>query len=187
LDDLKKIIPMKILILALSSTLLILSSCETPKVPFTQALRDEYQLTPAELKSLQFYVSETIILRRGQHERGKNTSEGTLKLKNELDIEEIIIPEGTPCVVEKVIDHERLAMRFGDKPNEFLVFGSLHRKDGYYVLQALEWRKGRGKVAYGDKYYYSNPGSSDAYLLVKLKVIKRIKKKEKVVSGQSIK
>ncbi len=177
---------MKNFLLPLLAFLFLQSACEAPKVPFTQAMRDKYQLTPEELMSLQFYVSEGIILRRGRHERGKKTAEGTLKLKEEVVIEEIAIPAGTPCVVEKVIDNRRLAMRFGEKPNEFLVFGSLHRKDGLYVLQALEWRNGRGKVAYGDTYYFTNPGSADAHLLVKLKVMKRIEKRKRVVSGQSI-
>ena len=57
---------------------MMLASC-SPKIPFTQAIRDQYKLDAAELKHIQFYLSDPIVLRRGDNkENQKSTEEGTL-------------------------------------------------------------------------------------------------------------
>lgn len=176
---------MKASIITLSMALTVLASCTT-YAPFNQHIRDQYKLTPEELSSIQFYTSDAIILRRGEKGKAKTTAYGTLKLKSGENVEEVVIPAGTPCVVEKVIDNERMAMRFGDEKDEFLVFGSLRQQDGYYTLQALDWVKGRGKVSYGDQYYFSNPGSNNVFLTIELKHLREYKRETKTVGGQRV-
>ncbi|MFM9055388.1 MAG: hypothetical protein ACKOQY_01695 [Bacteroidota bacterium] len=46
----------------------------SPKVPFTQQIREQYKLSPDELKRIQFYLSDPVVLRRmEQSEREKKT------------------------------------------------------------------------------------------------------------------
>ena len=163
------------------------ASCRST-VPFTQSLRQQYSLNEAELKSIQFYTSDPIVLRRGEIERKEvaTTRTGTLEVKSGHEMEEVIIPAGTPCLVEKVVDGERVAMRFGQGAKEYLVFGSLNQRDGYYTLQALDWQKGIGQVQYSDNMYTTNRGANQTYLLIKLKSVRQFKKSSTYVKGQRL-
>ncbi len=178
---------MKKLLLLFPFIIVLISSCGSSQLlPFTQEFRKENRLTPHELKSLQFYTSHDIILRRGSRQTKKSEHTGMLKINDSKLIEEIILPAGTPCVVEHVTGPDQLALRFSGRHDEFLVFGSLHEDRGYYELKALEWRKGRGKVAYGGKYYYSDPGSRHCILLVRAKHVKTLVYQRRVVNGQTL-
>ncbi len=175
---------MKKLLTLLPLVFILLSACQGPRIAFTQEFRKANRLTLEELKSLQFYISRDIVLRRGKREKNKQSSNGRLIINDKDVIEEIIIPAGTPCVVERVLGPDRLALRFGDRHDEFLVFGSLREDKGYYTLQALEWHKGRGKVAYGGKYYYAQRGSNQSILLVRARHVRTLVHRRRVVNGQ---
>ena len=167
--------------------LLIITGC-SPKIPFTHAVRHNYELNEAEMKSLQFYVSEDIILRKGDKESpAKETDEGTLKIKKSKSMEEIVIKAGTPCVVERLVDGNRLTVKFEDGPNKYLVFGNVNNAKGYYTLQAETWLKsGIGRVNYGDEYYWVNKGGRSALLLFKMKKLEENEKQQKVISGKKV-
>lgn len=166
---------------------LVVSSC-APRVPFTQSLRQEYKLTQEELSAIQFYTSDDIVLIAGEGDvREKaTTQDGALAIRRGQRVEEIIIPAGTPCVVDMVIDGERLAMRFGSGPKEYLVFGTLQQRGGYYTLQALEWNNGVGTIVYGDKTFTTQRGDNQTYLLIKLKSIRQITRDQQIVRGQRL-
>ncbi len=166
---------------------LLMSSC-APRVPFTQSLRQDYKLTLEELSAIQFYTSEDIVLIAGESDiREKaTTQDGALAIRRGQRVEEVIIPAGTPCVVDRVIDGERLAMRFGSGPKDYLVFGTLQQRDSYYTLQALEWNNGIGTVVYGDKTYTTQRGDNQTFLLIKLKSIRQITREQQIVRGQRL-
>lgn len=166
--------------------LLLLSSCSQKLVPFTQQVRDQYHLQPDEMKSIQFYFSNSFVLRRGENNDTKETRNGELTVMNDAKIEEVIIKAGTPCIVNSVVDGNRVTVSFEDDLNKYLVFGSLHNTDGYYTLMALEWKGGKGKVNYGENTYYSSPGSKDVFLALKMKSLKRLKVDQKVVKGATV-
>ena len=77
---------------------LILTSCSPTLTPFTQKLYEENKWTNDELKQIQFYISDDIVLRR-KAENGQTTiKEGKIKTINGEKVEEIIFREGTPCL-----------------------------------------------------------------------------------------
>lgn len=174
-------------IVIIAAFALLAASCGST-VPFTQSLRQQYNLTEVELKSIQFYTSDPIVLRRGETERKEvaTSRTGTLEVKSGHEMEEVIIPAGTPCLVEKVVDGERVAMRFGQGAKEYLVFGSLNQRDGYYTLQALDWQKGVGQVQYSDSMYNTNRGANQTYLLIKMKSVRQFKRSSTYVKGQKL-
>jgi len=167
--------------------LFIFASCAPTKVPFTQQLRVKHDLKPEELKQIQFYISNNLVLRRGDQQSKKETSEGELTLLNDASIEEIIIKAGTPCLIREVVDGNRVTVSFEDGASKYLVFGSLKNRDGYYTLQALDWDKDRGRVNYGEKMYITSPGSRDVFLVLKMKSLEKFRLDQKVVKGQQIK
>lgn len=177
---------MKKQILLSAVTLLFLSSCSKSLSPFTQQIRDQYKLSVEELKSIQFYTSNTFVLRRGEDNLEKETGTGELKVVKDRHVEEIVIKAGTPCVIKDVVDGNRVTVSFEEGGSRYLVFGSIRNQDGYYTLQALDWVKGKGKVNYGEKTYYSSEGSKDIFLTFKLKNLEKYKSEQKVLKGKKI-
>ncbi len=174
---------MKHSLIILTAISLSLYGC-SPKVPFTQEIRQKYNLSEIELKGLQFYTSHDIVLRRGETSPNeKITQDGTLKVQDGKKVEEIVIKAGTPGVIDQVIDGNRLTIRFEDGANKYIVFGDMSNRNGYYTLMALDWNSGRGKVNYGEKTYFSNSGSAGIYLKFKMKELRRYEKEQKVVKG----
>lgn len=161
-------------------------SC-SPKIPFTQSIREKYKLNETELKSIQFYTSENIVLKRGEmNANEKETKEGTLTIKSGSSVEQVVIKAGTPCVVEQVVDKDKVTLSFDDGSDKYLVFGSLKNQDGYYTMMALEWIDNKGKVEYGGKTYYAAPGANNVFLLFKMKSLDQFKVDQKVAKGKRV-
>lgn len=163
-----------------------LFSCAPSRVPFTQQLREQYKLNIEELKSIQFYTSNELILRRAETDAKKVTEGGELTISRDQVLEEIVIKAGTPCVIRDVVDGNRVTVTFEDGGNKYLVFGSFKNHDGYYTLQALEWQKDKGKVNYGEQLYMTSAGSRDVFLVLKMKSLERFKVDQKVVKGKTV-
>lgn len=165
----------------------LVTSC-SPKIPFTQNVRDKYKLSDNDLKAIQFYVSDAVILRRGEDlGREKGTDDGTLVIKSGKNLEQIVFKRNTACVVGQAVDNAKLTMSFEDDAKKFLVFGSDNDANGYYTLKALEWVGGKGKINYGDQTYYTNPGSQKTFLMFKMKSLRKISVDQKVVKGKKVK
>ncbi len=167
--------------------IVLMTSCSSSLVPFTQQLRDKHKLKPEELKSIQFYFSNTFVLRRGENTNKKETTNGELTVVNDSKVEEIIIKAKTPCVIKEIIDGNRVTISFEDNGNNYLVFGSVSNRDGYYTLMALEWKGGKGEINYGEQTYFSSPGSKDVFLALKVKSLEKFKVEQKVAKGAVIK
>ncbi len=165
---------------------LMLASC-SPKIPFTQTIRDQYKLDASELKHIQFYLSDPIVLRRGDNkENQKSTEEGTLVVKSGKDLEQVVFKGNTPGAVSEIVDGQKITIAFEDGAEKYLVFGSSGDRNGYYKLQALQWSGERGKINYGGQTYYSNRGSDKAILLFKMKSLRNVKVDEKIVKGKKV-
>jgi len=163
------------------------SAC-SPKIPFTQAVREQYKLTPEELKGIQFYLSDPVALRRGEaNENQKSTEDGKLIVESGKTIDQITIKSNTEGAVENVPDLKTLTVSFEEGAEKYLVFNSLKSRNGYYSLQALSWENGKGKVSYGGQTWYASPGSDQAILLFKMKSIKKLRVNEKVAKGRKVK
>lgn len=170
---------------ALAVLLFVLPAC-SPRIPFTQEIRTQYNLTAEELRRIQFYVSDPVLLRRGIENDKKRTEDGTLIIQTGKQIEQVFIKANTPGVVQQVVDNQRLAVAFEDGAENYLVFGSGVSRNGLYYLNALEWDQGRGKVNYNGQTWYSNTGSDAVYLLFRMKSIRELRVNEKVAKGRKV-
>lgn len=165
----------------------LMSAC-APTRPFTQSIRDQYKLTTDEIMRIQFYNSHDIILVRGESSgEEKEVNQGELKLKSGEYQERVVIPKGTPGVVERVVGTDKLAVSFDSGDNKLIVFGNIEQANGYYKLLAAEWENGRGKVNYDGKIYYTTQGAQGIYLTFRLKKLEQYKKDEHVAKGKRIK
>jgi hypothetical protein len=175
----------------LAAVCFILASCAS-RIPFTQEVRQEYRLTDTELKSIQFYISDDVVLHRDVTDSKEvGTDRGTLKVKSGRTIEEVFIKAYTPCVVQSVMD-KKLVLSFGDGPNELLVFGDISdqgvrfRRGHYYAMLAAEFRDGRDVVEFdGKEFYVADPGHP-VFLLFKMESIREFQRNTKTVKGKRL-
>ena len=166
---------------------LILSSC-SPKIPFTQSIREQYKLQEKDLKVLQFYNSHEIVLNRAQRSAQEQEAvEGTLTITNDRSLEQIVIKIGTPGVVLQVPGTTTMGVSFEVGDGTTLVFGTSVKGDNErYSLMAPEWENNRGKIQYAGKTYYTSRGSGDTHLLFKMQRLSKYIKKARVVKGRKI-
>jgi hypothetical protein len=170
-------------ILTFISLVTLFASC-SPKIPFTEAIRKDYSLTENEIKQIQFYTSSDIILVRGTKDNDKATQDHTLTVKSGKQIEEIVIPKGTPGMVEVVHDND-LRVSFERGVGRNLSFGVTPNGDGSYKFIADEWKDDKGKVMYEGRTYFALKGAENSQLLFRLKSLEVNKTKRRVAGGKS--
>ena len=168
---------------------IIFSSCSPRLTPFTQDLYDEYGWSDAELKRIQFYLSDDIILRRGYTSGSSSISSGKIKVINGQKIQETKIKKGTPGVFLFRPKENRFAISFETGKNRYLIFGPSQKNNGKYTLRAAEWdkEKRQGQVTYNGKKYYTPTKSAYATLLVDLKKVGNSSIKSKTAKGRTVK
>ena len=136
----------------------VLSSCQST-TRFTNTVRTQYNLDEAKLKKMQFYISSDITLQRG--ERGANSQEldkdGKLVISSSASLDNVLVDAKTPGVCVKVLAGNKVAISFFESDDQYLVFGDPKNR-GRYHLMGAEWKSGRGKINFGGKVYYVQPG-----------------------------
>ena len=172
------LVPVLILVLA--------SACSPRLSPFTQRLYDEARWSEAELKQIQFYLSDPVILRRSLSGGESTISEGKIKMVNGRRVEEVVIPENTPGVLVFLPKSDRFAVSFEEGDDLYLMFGPNPKIGDRYVLLAKEWDKRQGKVTYNGKHYDVDASSAFATLMVDLRKINRIEKESRRAQGRTI-
>lgn len=177
---------MKTHVILAGLALTLWSAC-SPKIPFTQAIREKYQLTDDELRQLQFYTSHDIVLTHAEKgEKTKTTEDGKLKITTGQEYDQVLIKKGTPGVVEKVVDSKRIAISFETENDKFIVFGDPYDNKGNYTLLAPKWENNRAMLNYGSEEYYAGQGASNIYIMFKMNRLNKIKKQTRVAKGRKL-
>lgn len=174
---------MKKIIFAVFSLSILLSSCSS-KVPFTTKAMTDYKLTNDDVQKLQFYIKGDVVLTNGKSEKGTKTEDGELVIKDEQNLNKVIIADGTRGVVEKV-EGDLLFVSFEEGKN--LKFKA-SPTDGKYRLKSDKFdpRKRMGTVKYGNDEYFVNSNSLKAYLVFKLKNSTKRKSNQRSVKGRKL-
>jgi len=162
-------------------SLVLLTSCSKQLTYFTQNLYDEYNWSEAELKQIQFYVSQDIELYRTAEGGNSTIEDGQIKIKSKRKVDQITIKAGTPGVLSFSPKDNRYAVSFDDA-GAYLIFGPGKKTRGRYTLRAKEWKdRGQGGIiTYNGEEYFTSTDSAYAALMVDLrKARKSIVKKEK--------
>lgn len=160
---------------------LFLSSC-SQKIAFTSSMQSEYKFTEEKLKKVQFYTSEEIVLVQTKNDEDAVVENGKIVFRNQKEVERIIIPRNTPCVLEKVVDTNKFLFSFEYGANRVLLFGN--NSEGFYSLMAKEWKNKVGEVKYTDKKYLTVNG--DVFLLIKAKTFRKLKGRQRQVKGRKV-
>lgn len=148
----------------------LLASCAPSLTPFTQDLYDKHRWTDSELKKIQFYLSEDVILKRQMTRGESHITEGKIRLENGRRIEEIRIPSGTPGVLLFKPKEKRFAVSFESNDDDlYLMFGPNPKMRNRYALLASDWADDHGKVHYNGNLYDVDTRSAFAALMVDMK------------------
>lgn len=178
-----------------SSTLISLFSCSSSKtsrnnyVPFNRDLKAKLEKENIDLKQVQFYVDQKLILSRNVGDQKVEVTSGVVKLENGRYVNEVIIPSFTPGLCEG-IEGEKLMISF-EKGNNNLAFGP---GSGYtfneYVLYGTEWKNGTATVTFDSNKFRARCGScgdvASATLVIRKSELDKMERKSKVLKGRTI-
>ncbi len=175
----KKLIPCLLLALGLTG-------CAT--APFTQDIRDKYGLTPDQIRRIQFFNSEEIVLERHlQRQVGEATPENRLQLTQTDIIRTVVIPPETPGVAVGVTN-DMLEISFENGKSLFFGSSPAKRKHvgGLYCLLARDWTNRRGTLTYGGDSYRTALGNGAVHLLVNVEDIRQFRIVSKTLKGVTV-
>lgn len=154
------------------------------RVPYTSAIQEKYELSEQELKNIQFFVSDEIVLYKASDDGDASAMNGELLVRSDKQIDEVIIRKGTPGVVISA-GTRKLLVSFEIGEGRFLIFGS-NTEDGWYHLMAEEWTRRHGKLEYAGNTYFAAPGSGRAHLQLRMRKLRLLEKQSKIVQGRRL-
>jgi len=148
------------------------------RIPFTAQLREQWKFTDDEIKSLQFYVHDTVLLSREATE-GNRVARG--KLVASSGRYEIELPAGTPGVAVRV-EPNRLWLCFETDCSATLMFscandGCIKGWDGKYNSLVRAYSGVEEEVDYGGATYLMKPTTYieiDEDALAKVQIERRV-------------
>ncbi len=176
-----------ILFTATVGYLLSLTSCSKNLTYFTQDLYEENQWSESELKRIQFYVSEDIVLYKTASGGTSRIEDGKIEIKDRQKVDEIVIKRGTPGTVVFIPKDDKYGVSF-DNSGAFLIFGPGKNTRGRYTLKAKRWRENRrgGVITYDGQEYFTNSESAYASLMVDLRKARKSTVTKSTASGRKI-
>lgn len=167
--------------------LFLLSSCGPTLRPFTQDLYDDYSWSDSQLKKIQFYLSDDIVLKREASGGSSEILDGEIKIIEGRKVEQVVIKKGTPGVFLFSPKSERFAVSFDATSDEkYLMFGPSPKAGDRYVLMASEWKHRGGIVTYGGKKWKVNASSAWSTLMVDLKKINQTSVNRETATGRKV-
>jgi hypothetical protein len=174
--------------IAILAILAFMSACSPRYTPFTQRLYDEHRWSETELKRIQFYLSNDLVLRRELGGTNVQIVSGEIKVRDGRKVEEIFIRQGTPGVFLFSPKENRFAISFesGATNNRYLMFGPSARLNDRFTILGAEWDRQGGTVTYDGQQYQVDSAGALAGLLVNLKRARQVEVNSRVVGGRKV-
>lgn len=173
-------------IFAFAVLTLLVASC-AQKIPYTDQVKQDFDLTPENMTKVQFYTSSNIILEKSQSSGNQGTgSSGELVVSSSKTQDRIIIPTNTRGVFEKMGANNEVVVRFEVGSGRVIKFATrATQTSGKYYLVA-DWKNNGGTMEYGGETYTIASGGSSAFLQVRLKKLQKTRRKDRVVKGMKV-
>ncbi|MEP7267791.1 MAG: hypothetical protein ABI844_09205 [Saprospiraceae bacterium] len=169
------------------SLLFLITSCAPSLSPYTQRLHEKYDWKESDLKKVQFYLSDDIVLRRKSNNGKAEIEGGEIKIIDGSRYEVIRFRAGTPGVLLFMPKENRLAVSFEGSGNDnFLMFGPNPNYENRYVLLASDWNKNFGEVTYMGKKWETGASSAYAGLAINIKNMDQYDSRTHVAKGRTV-
>jgi len=167
---------------------LLFSACGS-KVPFTNNIKEEFGLdAEKQVKRVQFYISQTIILQRVKQSGSQGTAEnGVLVTNSSKQEDRVTIQAQTPAIFESFGPNGDMMIRFEVGQGRVLSFNvrQAGNDSKYYLVAAWDMNRG-GELTYGNEKYTVQSSAGNAYLMVMLKKLQKTKRQDRVVKGMKV-
>ncbi len=165
----------------------LVASCSPRYTYFTENLYEKQNWTQEDVKRIQFYVSNDIILTRAISDDETSITEGKIRIINGKKVQQVIIKEKTPGVLVLMPKEDRFAISFEDNDDAYLMFGPNPKYYERFALLAQDWEKEKGKVHYRGQLYDVDNSSAFAALMVDLRREGESQYEIKRVPGRTVK
>jgi len=175
------------LLSALVLLTMLFSSCGPRLSPLTQRMVDEQSWQEDELKRIQFYLSEDLVLTREVRNGNTQIRNGQVKMVDGRQVEQVVFKRNTPGVFVFSPKTQRMAVSFEQGDDAFLVFGPNPKAGNRYTLLASDWNRRSGSVTYDGRTWRVNAADAYASLMIPLKRLRDNDVKGKVVGGRKLK
>lgn len=166
--------------------LALLVGCGPTYRPFTSNMQDQFQWSESELKRIQFYLSEDVVLRRDLRQGESAIRGGKILIEEGRRVEEILFEKNTPGVLMFMPKENRMAIGFESGNERFLMFGPNPKTSDRYVLLAADWNRSYGKVTYNGKQYRTSSNNAFAGLMVDMNKINKVSVNRRRAKGRTI-
>ena len=149
--------------------IIFLTSCSPRYTYFTENLHERQKWSESDLKRIQFYVSEDIVLTRSISDDETKITEGKIRIINGRRVQQIVIKARTPGVLVLMPKEDRFAISFENDDDAYLMFGPNPKYHERFALLAQDWEKESGKVHYKGQLYDVDNSGAFAALMVDLR------------------
>lgn len=171
---------MKKIIIMLIFACTLLAVSKSNKTALTGKIINEYGLTEGDIKKIQFYILDDIVLTKEAKTQKLNKGKKFKKI-NTVSVDEIFIEQNTPCVVTK-FSTDSLWVSF-DKNRTFIF--TKPSKNGTFSLAGIKTEVGYN-VFFNKKIYSMKPYTFVA-LYFDFSVEKIVNKKRTQIKGRTLK
>ena len=169
------------------ATLLLFSACGPRLSPLTKRLVDEQRWGEEELRRIQFYLSEDLVLTRALRNGRTAIDRGRVTLIDGREVEQVVFKAKTPGVFTFSPKDDRVAVSFeGGGSERYLVFGPNPKNGNRYSILARDWTRASGTVTYDGQEWEIASRDAFANLLIPIKSIENADRKGRVASGRKL-
>jgi hypothetical protein len=162
---------------------------DTSFVPFTKALKDMVDKNNLDLKKVQFFIDQKLIMKRSLGMQKVDVKSGVIVFENGEYMQQIIVPAFTPGVCERA-GNNQLQISF-ETPNNNITFAALG-DNIYFRLLGHNWdqRYGTADIVYDNQTYKVQCAScisaGDAKLLVRKNQMDKLQNSQRVIEGRKV-
>jgi hypothetical protein len=156
-------------------------------IPFSRELQMKLSAFNVDVKRVQFYTDQKLVLTRYLDSAKAEVKSGTISFTNGKLINEIVIPAYTPGIVESA-DMNGIRVSF-ENGSSFLFVPA--QDEDKFVIAGNNWDNGTVEVPYEKGIYRASSGSTtisvaDVRLVVKLTDINKSDKKTRTLPGRKL-
>jgi hypothetical protein len=157
-------------------------------IPFTRDLYNILRAKNIDVRKVQFFIDQQLILSRYYDINKADVVSGVIKFANGRYIDEIIIPALTPGVCDTV-EADGLKINFERGNNDFKFINNKYSPD-FFIFSGINWKDGSCDVYYNKMIFRATCGTcssaSDIKLVVRQSDIDNTKKNTKTLMGRKV-
>ncbi|MEO0735028.1 MAG: hypothetical protein AAFZ52_19475 [Bacteroidota bacterium] len=164
----------------------LFSSCGPKLSPLTQRLIEDQKWQEDELKRIQFYLSEDLVLTRELRDGNTQIRNGQVKIIDGREVEQMVFKRNTPGIFVFSPKSQRMAVSFEGSDEDYLIFGPNPKAGDRYTLLASDWNRRSGTVSYAGRKWRVNSADAYASLLIPLKRLRDRDVRGRVAGGRRL-